>query len=110
MCPVCWMTAFASISIFVAMAGAVVAMRDRWSLGIAALLGALSAARALQLADDAPQLITLVGFLLATRITWVVAAGPNRIAWGELWVRAKARAASLCPARRSLAQQDGRAD
>ena len=106
MCPVCWMTAFASISMFVAISGAVIAMRDRCSLGIAAILGALSATSALQPTGFAPQLMAIVGCLLAARVAWVVAAGPNRILWDELWVRAKVRAASLCPAKKMIAQKD----
>lgn len=106
MCPVCWMTAFASISMFVAISGAMIAMHDRCSLGIAALLGVLNAASGLQLIDSAPQLMTLVGCLLVARVVWVVAAGPQRILWDELWGRAKTRAASLCPARSSLPQKD----
>ncbi len=102
MCPICWMTAFASISMFVAISGALIAMGDRGSIRLAGLLAALSVARGLHIADVSPQVISLVSCLLAARVVWVVTASPQRIIWRELWMRARERAAQICPTRETL--------
>ena len=106
MCPLCWMTAFASISMFVAISGAFIAIGDRVSIRLAGLLAALSVARGLHVAGVSPPVVSLVGCLLAARVVWVVAASPQRILWGELWLRAKARAGKNCPTKKALDERE----
>jgi len=106
MCPLCWMTAFASISMFVAVSGAFVAIGDRVSIRLAGLLAALSVAHGLHVAGVSPHVISLVGCLLGARVVWVVAASPQRILWGELWLRAKARAGKTCPAKTTREERE----
>ncbi|MBA4107778.1 MAG: hypothetical protein C0485_18750 [Pirellula sp.] len=100
------MTAFASISMFVAISGAFIAIGDRLSIRLAGLLLALSVVRGLHVAGVSPPVISLIGCLLAARVVWVVAASPQRILWGELWLRAKARAGKTCPTKSAIGERE----
>ncbi len=99
MCPICWMTAFTSVSILVAVSGALIAARDRASVVLAALLASMGVARGLDAASPSLEAISFVGVALTARVLWTVAWGPKRMSWREIWRRAKGHADLACPAK-----------
>jgi len=97
MCPICWTTALASLSMLVIVSALATVGSDAWSLLGILCLATLTGLHRASIVASAWWIFALLIALVTIRVVWIMTRQPQRILAVQLWKRSQLVAKRRCP-------------
>jgi hypothetical protein len=106
-CPICWVTALASVSMLLALSALLVAATDRWTLAAATVLGATSVMHRAGIGLVPWWLFALMTGIAVCRVAFLLVFNRERLLFVKAWGHACQIAARRCPKREAYMKDHG---